>query len=218
MPEIVRPVYPDAVRRAGGEPVLIGPGAGSEALDGVDGLLITGGDDVDFALYGGAAHPEQQPSNPARDQTELALLRRAIREDLPTFCICRGTQLLNVLLGGTLIQHVPDVYGREIVHRDPGKPCFHSVTMQEGSLVSRIVGKNESRVYSLHHQAIGDLGRDLVVTARASDGLIEVVALPGHRWLLAVQWHPERSAAEDADQQALFDALIAECGRLSECR
>jgi len=210
-PDIVPPFYEDTVRRAGGEPLQIAPGTGVEILDAIDGLIISGGTDVDIDLYGGSPHPEQQERKPIRDQMEIDLLKRAIERDFPTFCICRGSQVLNVVRGGTLHQHVPDVYGETVVHRDVGNPCFHPVTMEADSLVSRIIGRNQTRVHSIHHQAIADLGADLVVTARSPDGVIEAVELPGHSWLLAVQWHPERSAASDPDQQVLFDTLVRRC-------
>lgn len=210
-PDIVPPFYEDTVRRAGGEPLQIPPGTSSEILDALDGLIISGGSDVDVRLYGGSPHPQQEEPKPSRDEMEIALLKLAISRDFPTFCICRGSQVLNVVRGGNLHQHVPDVYGDSVTHTDQPNPCFHPVVLEQNSLVARLIGATRTRVHSIHHQSIRELGEDLVVTARAPDGVIEGVALSGHSWMLAVQWHPERSAAEDPDQQVLFDELVRRC-------
>jgi putative glutamine amidotransferase len=206
--------YVDTVAAAGGAPVLLSPsgvGGGEDVAPSVvgvlDALVLTGGGDVDPARYGQAPHAETSGVDPERDASELALLRAALAVDLPVLAVCRGMQLLNVELGGTLVQHVPDVVD-SVLHQ-PTRGCFADVdiTTEAGSAVAKVVG-DRATVRCSHHQALDHVADGLVVTARASDGIIEAVELPAARFVVAVQWHPE----EEGDTR-LFQALLDEVAR-----
>jgi gamma-glutamyl-gamma-aminobutyrate hydrolase PuuD len=207
--------YVDAVSRAGGDPVILPPvllddESASVRLSRFDGLLLTGGGDIDPALYGQETRPEVAHVNPARDEFEIPLVRAAIDRALPTLCICRGAQVLNVALGGTLHQHISD---REelVAHRndDGSDGVLHEVRAQPGSRVMKAMGVERARTFSHHHQALADVGTGLVPVAWAEDGLLEGVELDDG-WVLGVQWHAEATAAADPTQQAIFDALVRE--------
>lgn len=205
-------VYVDAVRRAGGIAVLVPPGDPhlDDLLQRLDGLILSGGMDVDPALYGGAQHPKVEPPNPERDATEIDLVRRVIARPVPTFAICRGAQVLNVALGGTLIEHLPDVVGDTIAHQtESGEPVPHPLSIVPESRLHEILGEQTHSPASWHHQAIRQLAPGLLPVARAADGTIEAVELPDHPWLIGVQWHPEITAGDDPAQQRLFDAFVA---------
>lgn len=165
--------------------------------------MLTGGVDVDPGLYGQERHPETDVPQPVRDEWEVALLRGALDRGLPFLAICRGAQVLNVALGGTLVQHVPDVVGHAS-HRH-GEAVFtaNDVRIDPGSRLAALVGETlPGQCY--HHQAIDVLGAGLVVTARDAEGVIEAVELPGHPFGIAVQWHPE----ESLDDLRLFSAVV----------
>jgi gamma-glutamyl-gamma-aminobutyrate hydrolase PuuD len=198
--------YVDAVERAGGRPVLIPPSEDGidETLAALDGIVFSGGADVDPALYGAEAHPETDSPQARRDAGEMALLRAALERDLPTLAICRGFQLLNVVRGGDLIQHLPEQVGNDVHKNVPGEFAEHPVEVKAKTRLAEIVGER-SDVTSHHHQAVGRIGDGLVECAWAADGTLEAMEDPERRFALGVQWHPE--AAED---QALFDALVAE--------
>lgn len=201
-------IYVDGVTRAGGLAVLLPPQpADPEAiegiLDGLDALVLTGGKDVDPTHYGQDPHPQTDDPRRDRDAFELALLRGALQRDLPVLGICRGAQVLNVALGGTLHQHVPDVVG----HRDHqrGDAVFSTtpVRVVPGTRLDALLGSTvDGQCY--HHQAIDTLAAPLTVSARADDGVVEAVELPDARFVLAVQWHPE----ETLDDLRLFAALV----------
>lgn len=204
--------YVSAVQRAGGLPVLIPPGTGNPEryFELLDGLILAGGGDIDPARYGGSTHATLYGIDAARDELELALARAALRLQAPLLGICRGMQLLNVALGGTLIEHLPDEVGEDILHRAlPRDPTPHKVRVEAGSNLAAVTGVTEMQPMSWHHQGVRRLADGLQAVARAPDGTIEAVELPGQPWLLAVQWHPELSAHEDPAQQRLFDALVA---------
>lgn len=202
--------YVDAIRRAGGLPVLLPPGDPAW-MGGIhlDGMIATGGGDLNPALYGGdGAHPQISEPDAERDETEMQMMRWLARGDLPSLMICRGLQALNVALGGTLIEHIPDHVHPDI-HRSPGGSwSTHPVSVEAGSLLERCCRGRDVSTVSSHHQAIRDLAPGLRVVAEAPDGIIEAVEAPEHPFLLAVQWHPEVSADLDPQQQALFDALV----------
>ncbi|MFN8492103.1 MAG: gamma-glutamyl-gamma-aminobutyrate hydrolase family protein [Caldilineaceae bacterium] len=203
--------YVDAVRRAGAIPVLIPPGEAqlSALLERLDGLLLSGGPDVDPAHYAGVAHEMVYGIDPERDAMELALSRLVVEYDRPTLCICRGAQVMNVALGGTLVEHLPDVVGEGITHRDPRQIwAVHPVQLAAGSTLAKLFETTEVAPNSWHHQAIRQAATSLKVIAQAADGAIEAVEKPDHRWLIAVQWHPEATAMHDPLQQRLFDALV----------
>jgi gamma-glutamyl-gamma-aminobutyrate hydrolase PuuD len=167
-------------------------------LDACNGLMLTGGADVDPARYNQARHPETEPPDTERDQREASLLSDALKRDIPVLAICRGMQLLNVALGGTLAQHIEG-------HRQRGEPDAHSVHIREGTRLASILNNGEYRVNSRHHQSVANLGKDLVSTATAPDGIIEALELPGRHFVVAVQWHPE-DRLETADRK-LFQAF-----------
>lgn len=202
--------YVRAVHAAGGVSLAIAPGqpvALDELLDLVDGLLLIGGSDVDPAAYGAAAHPETDPPDPARDAFEVALARAALARDVPLLAICRGMQLLNVACGGTLIQDLPEHVGHTDHRRTRGSfaDADHDVRLAPGSLAARVAGEEVHAIKSQHHQAIDAVGDGLAVTGWAvADGLPEAVELPGRRFALGVQWHPE----EDP-QSPVIAALVA---------
>ncbi len=214
--ELPRP-YVDAVRRAGGEPVLVPPGLDDPAglLGRLDGLVLAGGGDSDPARYGGAPHETVYAIHPDRDESELALAGLVVEQGTPALAICRGAQILNVALGGTLHVHLPDVVDGTVVHRkapelDQGMPgpTPHEVEVEAGSLVAEVMGATVVTPMSWHHQAVDRLGEGLRVVARAADGTVEGLEHEAHPWLAIVQWHPELTAAGDPTQQRLFDALV----------
>ena len=207
--------YVDAVRRAGGIPVLMPPGeqAPDDWLESLDGLILSGGGDIDPARYGGSQHETLYNIDHERDAFEFALVEQALARQVPLLCICRGMQVLNIHLGGTLYEHLPDAYGEAVAHRAPPRePTPHALRLVAGTRLAGLLGREEAEAASWHHQAVKALGRGLVPAAHAPDGLVEALELPGHPWLLAVQWHPELTAASDPLQQGLFDALVAAAG------
>jgi len=210
--------YSESVYRADAVPVLLPPVDGDKLaeawLDRLDGVILTGGGDLDPALYEGEAHPTVYNLDPARDASELAVARAALKRTLPVLAICRGLQVLNILLGGTLHEHLPDAIGEDVTHRVPPRnPTRHKVRVQPGTRLREILGVSEADGVSWHHQGVRTLGKGLKPTAYAADGLIEAAELPEHPWCVAVQWHPEMSAAEDPVQQRLFDALARAAAR-----
>jgi putative glutamine amidotransferase len=206
--------YDAAVRRAGATPKplsLDDPTA--TALDGVDGLLLTGGDDVDPAIYGEAPHPTYDLSEPGRDAFEIDLVRRALDADLPVLAICRGLQVLNVALGGTLIQDIPSEPASMLQHDAEGAPTTlaHTVSVTPGSCLAALVGPDGTRaVNSRHHQSIRALGEGLVVTGTSPDGVIEAAEVPSARFCVGVQWHPENFHAT-GEFGRLFEGFVAAC-------
>jgi putative glutamine amidotransferase len=171
--------YADAVRRAGAVPVLIPPGETQieRLLSTLDGLVLAGGGDINPELYGGTLHETIYNLDSERDKAEMALARLALDSRIPTFGICRGTQILNVLLGGTLFEHLPDHVGEDVLHRlPPREPTEHAVTLERESRLAEILGAVELRIASWHHQAIRNVAPGLTVVARAPDGTIEADA------------------------------------------
>ncbi|HUT35831.1 MAG TPA: gamma-glutamyl-gamma-aminobutyrate hydrolase family protein [Planctomycetota bacterium] len=203
--------YIGSVLDAGGLPVLLAPvdGSGVAALvDIVDGLVLTGGRDYDPAAYGEPRHPATQLLDPRRNTFDLCLARAALERGLPVLGICGGAQLVNIALGGTLIQHVPDAFGAAIVHQwAGGDEPFHDVEVAADSRLAGVVGGGRLRVNSSHHQAVGTLGEGLRIVARAPDGVVEAIEGTGASFLLGIQWHPERMRTRP-DQMALFRALV----------
>ena len=213
-------LYPEAIERAGGIPVivpLLRPDAIDALLDRVDGVCLPGGPDLQPSTYGEEPHPRLGPTEPRVDAVELQLVRAADRRSLPILGICRGMQALNVARGGTLHQHLPDVVGGDLEHRQPehGSITTHHVDTAPHSRLRSILGGPKLNVNSFHHQAIKALGQDLAATAWAPDGTIEAVEGPGERLVLGVQWHAEGLQAHGP----LFDLLIAAAaGTLEEPR
>ncbi|HSZ36125.1 MAG TPA: gamma-glutamyl-gamma-aminobutyrate hydrolase family protein [Acidimicrobiales bacterium] len=212
--------YYELTAAAGGRPLLVpppgtapdGPEAGADEVVAVlDGLVLTGGGDVDPLAYAAPPDPQTGGVDPVRDASERALLAAALRADLPVLAICRGCQLLNVELGGTLHQHLPDVIGHQAHRSAPFQFGDVAVETVSGTLTAEVFGPKPV-VKCSHHQAIRDLGRGLVPTA-AADGVIEAVELQGTRFVLGVQWHPE----EQGDRRP-FDALVQAARRYAEER
>jgi putative glutamine amidotransferase len=185
------------VQRAGAVALILPPDEAAQSdpdqfLDRIDGLVLAGGADVDPACYGAAPHPETGPTWPERDRFEIALAGGAIERGMPVLGVCRGMQILNVALGGTLVQHLPDEIGTDDHRHTPGAFGDHEVRLRGGSLAARAVGAERTIVKSHHHQGVGELGRGLVATGWAvPDDLIEAVELPDERYVLGVLWHPE---------------------------
>ncbi len=204
-------VYVDAVRRAGGIPILVPPGESDLAglLILLDGVILSGGGDIDPQRYAGTSHETIYMLDPERDGSEIDLARTLVYQDLPVLGICRGTQVINVALGGTLIEHLPDAVGEETLHRAPPRlPVSHAVNIAPESRLAGIIGETHISPTSWHHQAIRHPAAGLRVVASAPDGTIEAVEMPDHPWLIAVQWHPELTAADEPTQQRLFDELV----------
>ena len=211
--------YAEAVVRAGGVPVLLPPVGGHELaaawLDRLDGLVLTGGGDLDPALYGGQSHPSIYNLDAARDTAELALAHAALARTRPILAICRGLQVLNIALGGTLHEHVPDAMDGSTTHRKvPHSPIEHSVRIEADTRLAAILQAPQVSGISWHHQAIQRLGDGLTPAAHADDGLVEAAELPAHPWCLGVQWHPELSANNDPVQQKLFDEFVRQAGKV----
>jgi putative glutamine amidotransferase len=201
--------YVDAVERAGGRAVLIPPSEEgvAETLDALDGIVFSGGADLDPARYGAVPHPETDTPQARRDAGEMALLEAALDLDMPTLAICRGFQLLNVARGGDLVQHLPDEVGTDEHKQVPGIFAQHPVEVKDGTRLASMVGAR-SDVTSHHHQGIGRVGEGLVETAWAPDGTLEGFEDPRHRFAVGVQWHPEAGADD-----ALFESLVEEARR-----
>ena len=201
---LVPAAYVEALERAGGRPVLIPPSEHGveETLDAVDGLLFSGGSDLDPDLYDQEPHDETSGIVPERDRAELALLEAALARDLPVLAVCRGSQVLNVARGGDLVQHLPDVVGDDKHKHTPGTFADHDVTLQPGTRLASLLG-DHAPVKSHHHQGFGRVGDGLRVAAHAEDGTIEAVEDPSRRFAFGVLWHPE--AGEDLK---LFEELV----------
>ena len=205
--------YVDGVRAGGGRPVILPPGGGDPAhlLEVVDGLILSGGGDVNPSRYGGTGHDAIYHVSPDRDEFEIRLVELALERDFPMLCICRGLQVLNVALGGDLHPHLPDVFDK-IEHRDPERnPTRHSASVEPASRLAEILGTTSLTVMSRHHQGANRVARDLRAVAWAEDGVIEGLEHTSHRFCVAVQWHPEMSL-DDPVQGRLFAALVAASG------
>lgn len=214
----VNAAYVQALLAAGGVPLiaspLIGASLAASALDGCDGLLLTGGEDMEPSWYGASPSPFLERISQERDLFELALFAIARQRELPILGICRGIQLINVALGGTLFQDLPSERPGSVNHiqTEARDARSHSVRLHPGSRATAALGTLEATVNSVHHQAIKDLAPGLIATGWSSDGLIEAVENePGSSWILAVQWHPEEMHADRrAPDHGLFSALVNE--------
>lgn len=210
----LRKNYADSVAAAGGVPVMLPhePDLAEHYLELIDGLLVTGGAfDVDPALFGAESRHATVKLKERRTAFELAILRGAVARDMPVLGICGGQQLLNVVLGGTLIQHIPDEVPGCLAHEQPNPRTEpgHDVVLTPGTLLHRIAGAERIPVNSAHHQAVRAVGADVVINAVADDGVIEGIELTGKRFCVGVQWHPEY-AISPADTR-LMDAFVAAC-------
>jgi putative glutamine amidotransferase len=216
VPAAVIPLaYVQQVEAAGGRALIVPPNddAIDETLDALDGVLFSGGSDIDPSEYGQDAHPETSGLRPDRDRGELTLLRAALERDMPVLAVCRGSQVLNVARGGDLVQHLPEVVGHEQHKHTPGVFADHEVKVKEGTRLGSLLGER-APVKSHHHQGFGRVGEGLVEVAwAAEDGTLEAVEDPGKRFAVGVLWHPEEG--EDA---ALFRALVDEARAYREAK
>jgi len=201
--------YADSILRAGGVPVLMpffrSPQEAREFIGRLDGVLFTGGPDINPKRWGATLHPKAALMHEDKESSDFAALAEALKRDLPTLAVCLACQELNILLGGSLHQHVQDLPG---VKKHSGG-VRHPVELIGASKTRDIVGVPRPTVNSWHHQACDRIGKGLVVTSESPDGLVEGLESTQHRFVVAVQWHPERMQ-DDARQQALFRALVAE--------
>jgi putative glutamine amidotransferase len=210
---VLRWDYVRSVEFAGGVPVVLAPSGAAlhpALLSRLDGLVLTGGLDVSPALYGEAPHPAVTKSSAERDEFEIKLIREALATDLPLLAICRGLQILNVALGGRLVQDLPSLVGTSVSHDDRGRPRIglaHRVRIVAGTRLRTLLGEDDVPVNSFHHQAASALGRGLVATGFAPDGVVEGVELPAARFVVGVQWHPEAFWREGRFA-SLFRALV----------
>jgi putative glutamine amidotransferase len=197
--------YVKAVRKAGGLPVLLPvlePGDAASVLDMVDALIITGGGDVDPANYGADAEPELGPTDPVRDAADLAITRAAVESNIPTLATCRGIQVLNVAMGGTLVQHIDEHMRVDMYNED-----VHAVDIDPASRLATILGTEALGVNSMHHQVIDRLGPGVRAVAHNHDGHIEAIEIDAAPAVLGVQWHPEM-LRHRSDHLALFEDLV----------
>jgi putative glutamine amidotransferase len=219
----MREDYVRSVERSEAVPVVLpalGPEDAAALLDRLDGLVLSGGIDVDPALYGEPPHPKLGRVDRHRDEFELALTREALARDMPLLAICRGQQVLNVATGGSLVQDIPSELKGAVTHDAPGRRTrrSHTVEVTPGSRLGEILGEGTLSVNSFHHQAVDRLGKGLVVSARSSkDGVIEGVERPDAAFVVGVQWHPE-SFWKDRSFQRLFDAHVQACRTASLVR
>ena len=206
--------YVDAVERAGGRPLVVPPSADSveETLDLLDGIVFSGGNDLDPARYGAEPHPETDTPRRERDEAELALLTGALERDMPVLAVCRGSQVLNVALGGDLVQHLPEQVGHDRHRHTPGAFADHDVTVDPESRLGAVLG-DRAPVKSHHHQGYGRIGKGLVEVAWADDGTVEGLEAAGKRFALGVLWHPE-----EGEDFALFQALVEQAGEYGRSR
>jgi gamma-glutamyl-gamma-aminobutyrate hydrolase PuuD len=207
--------YVRAVEASGGVPLLVPPAAAEEpdsVISVVDGLVFSGGSDLDPELYDADLHPETAGIVRERDDAELVLMRAALDADMPLLAICRGSQVLNVVRGGDLVQHVPDHVGHTLHRETPGVFSVHEVSIAVGSRLGSILGDRHD-VKSSHHQGFGRVGDGLVESAHAFDGSLEAVEDPTRRFALGVLWHPE-----EGDDFALFASVVAEAAEYRASR
>lgn len=211
--------YSLAVQRAGGIALILPPDdvvaeSPDDLLDLIDALILAGGSDIDPGSYGAQPHPETRGTWPERDRFEIALGTRALERDMPVLGICRGMQMLNVIQGGTLNQHVRDLVDNDLHRHTPGVFTDHRVELDAGSLAARVVGGERTEVKSAHHQGVEELGEGVIATGRADDGLVEAIELPDKSFVVGVLWHPE----ED-ERSRVVGTLVEEArSRMAETR
>jgi putative glutamine amidotransferase len=207
--------YVRAVEKAGGRPLLVPPSENGleETLDALDGIIFSGGSDLDPEHYGAEAHPETSGIHEERDRAELELMKAALARDMPVLGICRGSQVLNVARGGNLHQHLPEIVGHEGHKNDPaGEFIDHDVAIEPETTLGKILGERYA-VKSHHHQGLDTVGEGLRVTAHAEDGAVEAVEDPQRRFALGVLWHPEAG-----DDVKLFEALVEQAREYKQAR
>jgi putative glutamine amidotransferase len=193
----LKAAYTDAVQKAGGIPILLPPNQLDPAsiFNAVDGLIFSGGGDINPEIYGGCIEETVYAIDPERDNFELSLAKLALKADIPVLGICRGMQILNVASGGELVIHVPDAYGTEVAHRqeNSASPIEHTIKIDPDSRLAKIMGTTSTTVVSWHHQSVKYIVPRWRIAALASDSLVEAMEYENHPWMVAVQWHPEMS-------------------------
>ncbi|HMJ00319.1 MAG TPA: gamma-glutamyl-gamma-aminobutyrate hydrolase family protein [Gaiellaceae bacterium] len=206
--------YVHAIERAGGRPFVVPPSEDSieETLAVLDGIVFSGGSDLDPAHYGDEPHPETDEPREVRDRAEMALLAAALERDMPVLAVCRGSQVLNVARGGNLVQHLPETVGHEGHRHIPGEWSDHDVKLEPESRVGSLLGER-TPVKSHHHQGYGKIGDGLQETGWADDGTVEALEDPSKRFAVGVLWHPE-----EGEDLALFEALVEEAREYREAR
>jgi putative glutamine amidotransferase len=217
----VTETYINAVAAAGGVPIMLAPidGDVSPLLDLVDGLVFSGGADLDPAIYGDTdVHPATYDINPVRDRFELALIQAAAERDIPTLCICRGIQVLNAAFGGTLYQDVADQFSPEIGHAQgkakiPAKDPSHRVTVAPESFIASVYGATELETNSFHHQTLKDVPDSFEIAGRSADGSVEAVSMKDKRYIVGLQWHPEMMFQDHVEHLRPFTRLIEESAK-----
>lgn len=209
--------YLDAIRHFGGIPLVLPSEGNADELEYLvsqcDGLLLTGGMDIEPAFYGEEKWNDTVATTPDRDRSESLILQLAEARDLPILGICRGIQIINVYYGGTLYQDIPTQNPSEIIHSmgaSLNQPC-HNCHLQHGSPIHTLIGRDQIRVNSFHHQSVKDVAPGFAVMGRCEDGIIEAIWNPSKRFLWAVQWHPEEIWKIEDSSAVLFRALISAC-------
>ena len=213
----VTETYLHAVAAAGGVPIMLAPVEGdlTTLLDLVDGLLFTGGADIDPTIFGDVEiHPKTYGVSPVRDRFELELIREAAERDIPTLCICRGIQVMNVAFGGTLYQDVADQYSAELNHSQsadqiPGGEPSHRVRVESGSLIASVYGSTDLKTNSFHHQTLRDVPDGLEIAGRSPDGSIEAISMKDKTYFVGLQWHPEMMFERHTEHLRPFTRLVA---------
>jgi len=215
--------YIASIERSGAQPRVLDVSESPRTLlQTIDGVLLTGGGDVDPALYGEARHETVEDAEPGRDEFEIDLARRAMERDLPVLAICRGAQVLNVAAGGTLVQDIPSAVTSDLGHsvKEPKDSIAHDIRIASDSrlyaaLGSAVDSSCACRVNSRHHQSVGKLGRDMVASATAADGVIEGIEVPYRSFCVGVQWHPE-NFWRTGEFKGLFDSFVESARRRAE--
>lgn len=209
----IKPDYVSAIERAGARAILLPVTHEAEAIDGFidmcDGFLFAGGPDIEPVRYGEKKSDKCFDTVPERDEFEFFAFPRVLSSGKPIIGICRGSQLMNTALGGTLYQDIPTEVASEVAHREGGRDTRHEIDIIDGTTLRRIIGKERTNINSYHHQAVKALGRGLVAMATADDHIIEAICLPEHKFALGLQWHPERMKNDDGE--AIFAAFISAC-------
>lgn len=210
--------YYESIIHAGGIPFLIPCSEGlspADLIEKFDGLLLTGGQDIDPYLFGEEPHPDIGSVYSVRDCLEIELCKRAAAADMPVLGICKGLQVMNVSMGGTLYQDIKSALGEKALchsQKAPGFTGIHNICIDEESKLRSIFNSDRLRVNSFHHQAIKEPGRSMMITARAGDGIAEAAESTSHRFFVGVQWHPERMVSKVPEMLKLFEAFVKEAG------
>jgi len=220
---VIRWDYVRSIEQAGGIPVILAPSGAalhSRLTTRLDGLLLTGGVDIEPSAYGESCHPSVKRTSPERDEFEFKLTKTALQQKMPILGICRGLQVLNVVTGGSLFQDIPTMIGSQISHDDSKRQrheLAHQITVKTGSRLYEVLRMEKLWVNSFHHQSAKNLGHDLIPVAWADDGVIEVLELPNSHFVMGIQWHPESFWNRDQTFLALFQSFIAAARTFNEC-